>query len=277
MPTIPDYCTLLEDFIPSIDNLPSELSYVFSEFSNTSQDLIACDNRIKSNDSKLRKLIKSTNTVLINDQLVDQNVLSIESENHQETLDLLKSHSKIIIGDHPELLPLYDKVQEDYTTATALYDNRLELIDRIKDLLDKHIKRLSMDLEKLENPDLAVNNTPSVATPQVDIISRKNSFIRATSEVLDSPVTSKRKIASVPRPPPIKKSHKRKMESGHGVDGTTDVDENTYCTCQQVSFGEMIACDNQMCPYEWFHLECVGLSAPPTGVWFCTKCRSENS
>ena len=28
-------------------------------------------------------------------------------------------------------------------------------------------------------------------------------------------------------------------------------DEQTYCICTQVSFGEMIACDNGECPYEW--------------------------
>lgn len=29
--------------------------------------------------------------------------------------------------------------------------------------------------------------------------------------------------------------------------------EPTYCICSQVSFGEMIACDNENCSIEWFH------------------------
>jgi hypothetical protein len=29
--------------------------------------------------------------------------------------------------------------------------------------------------------------------------------------------------------------------------------EPTYCICSQVSFGEMIACDNEDCSIEWFH------------------------
>lgn len=49
--------------------------------------------------------------------------------------------------------------------------------------------------------------------------------------------------------------------------------EPVYCVCQQVSFGEMIACDNaEKCPYEWFHYECVGLSEPPQGTWYCPIC-----
>ena len=34
----------------------------------------------------------------------------------------------------------------------------------------------------------------------------------------------------------------------------------------------MVACDNAECPYEWFHFECVGLSAQPHGAWFCPEC-----
>lgn len=45
--------------------------------------------------------------------------------------------------------------------------------------------------------------------------------------------------------------------------------EPTYCFCKNVSYGDMIACDNKECPYEWFHFPCVGLSAKPEGKWFC--------
>lgn len=59
-------------------------------------------------------------------------------------------------------------------------------------------------------------------------------------------------------------------DAGYEDDGV----EPVYCICQQVSFGEMIACDNaDKCPYEWFHLECVGLSEAPSDRWFCPICR----
>lgn len=48
--------------------------------------------------------------------------------------------------------------------------------------------------------------------------------------------------------------------------------EPTYCYCNQVSFGEMIGCDNPDCDIEWFHYACVGLTAPPAGKWFCPDC-----
>jgi hypothetical protein len=72
-----------------------------------------------------------------------------------------------------------------------------------------------------------------------------------------------------------------------------DPNEPTYCTCGRVSFGEMIGCDNpdvrskcdlqphvarrsnslsHKCPIEWFHFECVGLTAPVKGKWYCPVC-----
>uniref|UniRef100_A0A1A7YEJ3 Inhibitor of growth protein n=1 Tax=Iconisemion striatum TaxID=60296 RepID=A0A1A7YEJ3_9TELE len=55
-----------------------------------------------------------------------------------------------------------------------------------------------------------------------------------------------------------------------------DPDEPTYCLCEQVSYGEMIGCDNDECPIEWFHFSCVGLNHKPKGKWYCPKCRGEN-
>ncbi|KAJ7865436.1 hypothetical protein B0H14DRAFT_410459 [Mycena olivaceomarginata] len=55
-----------------------------------------------------------------------------------------------------------------------------------------------------------------------------------------------------------------------------DEDENQYCFCQKQSYGDMIACDNDDCPYEWFHLSCVQLTQPTPEKWYCREC-IENS
>merc|ERR1712115_454903 len=46
-------------------------------------------------------------------------------------------------------------------------------------------------------------------------------------------------------------------------DWNFDPNEPRYCICNQVSYGDMVACDNEDCPYEWFHYPCVGVTAPP--------------
>ncbi|GAA5992175.1 hypothetical protein JCM10908_001804 [Rhodotorula pacifica] len=66
---------------------------------------------------------------------------------------------------------------------------------------------------------------------------------------------------------------KKREEAASGM--PVDPNEPVYCYCNRVSFGEMIACENEDCPREWFHLECVGLDKAPEGVWYCDDCVAE--
>ena len=56
------------------------------------------------------------------------------------------------------------------------------------------------------------------------------------------------------------------------IDMPVDPNEPTYCLCQQVSYGEMIGCDNVDCAIEWFHFGCMQLTTKPKGKWYCPKC-----
>lgn len=57
-----------------------------------------------------------------------------------------------------------------------------------------------------------------------------------------------------------------------------DPNEPRYCLCGDVSWGNMIGCDNEeSCEKEWFHLACVGLTEPPPRrtKWYCPDCRKK--
>ncbi|KAI3380251.1 hypothetical protein SNEBB_010628 [Seison nebaliae] len=54
-------------------------------------------------------------------------------------------------------------------------------------------------------------------------------------------------------------------------------DEPRYCSCNQVVFGRMIACDDSRCSTEWYHLGCVGLTAVPKGKWVCPSCETRTN
>lgn len=78
-------------------------------------------------------------------------------------------------------------------------------------------------------------------------------------------------------------------ENDHDPD---DPDEPKYCYCGRGSYGQMIACDNENCEKEWFHLGCTGLKTAPgengefqslrqssrpetnlwTVKWYCNDC-----
>ncbi|WVQ76339.1 hypothetical protein IAR50_006004 [Cryptococcus sp. DSM 104548] len=57
-----------------------------------------------------------------------------------------------------------------------------------------------------------------------------------------------------------------------GGAGGEEVDSNVYCTCKQVSYGEMIGCDDDDCEIEWYHIACLGLDKTPEGNWICPTC-----
>ncbi|KAG0703905.1 hypothetical protein DFH29DRAFT_411973 [Suillus ampliporus] len=61
-------------------------------------------------------------------------------------------------------------------------------------------------------------------------------------------------------------------EAEEGEEGEDGEDKELYCFCQKLSYGEMIACDNPDCPYQWFHLPCVNLKQPLPESWFCDDC-----
>ncbi|EOO00561.1 putative phd-finger domain-containing protein [Phaeoacremonium minimum UCRPA7] len=73
-----------------------------------------------------------------------------------------------------------------------------------------------------------------------------------------------------------KREHMDDDEDGMDLDDDDAGDDKKYCLCQNVSFGDMVACDNDDCPYEWFHWSCVGLKSEPNGTWFCPVC-TENA
>ena len=91
----------------------------------------------------------------------------------------------------------------------------------------------------------------------------------------------------------VKKSKKIKEEdninnNNAGSDGNEDDeereddsgmnDEQKYCICHNISYGNMVGCDNDDCEAgEWFHFGCVGLNSKPKGKWFCPKCREIRS
>jgi len=51
--------------------------------------------------------------------------------------------------------------------------------------------------------------------------------------------------------------------------------QSVYCYCNGPEEGEMIACDNEQCGIEWFHIKCLKISKVPKGKskWYCPDCR----
>ncbi|RMZ71092.1 hypothetical protein GMOD_00005594 [Pyrenophora seminiperda CCB06] len=76
--------------------------------------------------------------------------------------------------------------------------------------------------------------------------------------------TSRQEIAELAGPP----------EPTHNPEPEPLEPKVEFCTCGTPGNNWMVACDGVGCAREWFHFECVGMTATtiPEGEWYCEEC-----
>ncbi|RDW57047.1 putative PHD finger domain protein (Ing1) [Aspergillus mulundensis] len=160
-----------------------------------------------------------------------------------------------------------------------------ESVDPTKSLIP-HTQRDDIDakptesIERTETPVQVATSAPKgrasskTSTPVLASAEPVQQRTRPTRSTDPAPKRSHKKngnIAPVVPPPPVSDPE----ESLHEGDDEDEEGEPRYCYCNEISFGEMVACDNDACPREWFHLSCVGLTKPPgrNVKWYCNECK----
>lgn len=171
------------------------------------------------------------------------------------------------------------EIEANQENALSLCTEKVLLARQAYDLIDSHVKRLDEDLnqfaEDLKQEGKISQDEPAILPP-LPIVpkdeKRRSYFGTPQSKRLDFRGDWDRDFELMPPPG----SHKKSVPAPVDIDQPIDPNEPTYCICHQVSFGDMIACDNENCEGgEWFHYLCVGLT-PETrfkGKWYCPTCR----
>jgi inhibitor of growth protein 4 len=179
---------------------------------------------------------------------------------------------------------LVDKVQKMFNRTKEYGDDKVQLAIQTYEQVDKHIRRLDADLARFEaelkDKALGAHSSDSDTTARkkgrrTEKADKKKGRKAASSdEEIPKSARKKQKTQAVPELQfpvlsalPLSITHPSDV-----LDMPVDPNEPTYCLCHQVSYGEMIGCDNPDCPIEWFHFACVGLTSKPKGKWFCPKC-----
>jgi len=153
----------------------------------------------------------------------------------------------------------YNKAEKKSTTDSSTLKSRKRQREKDKDK-DKDKDREKEKEKDKDKNDKDVNDTKS-PVPQKKESKHKNSLTNTKNS------NKTRKHSDIKH---SKNSNDKSVVMASDLD--IDPDEPTYCKCHQVSFGEMIACDNKDCAIEWFHYACVGLVGPPKGKWYCDDC-----
>ncbi|CAJ0937450.1 unnamed protein product, partial [Mesorhabditis belari] len=137
-----------------------------------------------------------------------------------------------------------------------MHSRKIHLAEKQYDMIDGKINNLDRDWAEF------------LDMQRQTAIDEKNRLYEAAAEL--EPSSLKRKPASSRKEK--KNEDYKAIRMANISDMPIDPNEPRYCTCNQVSFGEMVGCDNKNCKVEWFHFQCVGLTEPPTGKWFCEAC-----
>nr|XP_042711009.1 inhibitor of growth protein 4 isoform X3 [Chrysemys picta bellii] len=186
-----------------------------------------------------------------------------------------------------EKLGLLKQIQEAYGKCKEFGDDKVQLAMQTYEMVDKHIRRLDTDLARFE-ADLKEKQIESSDYDSSSSKGKKKG--RAQKEKKAARARSKGKNSDEEAPKMAQKKLKLvRTSTEYGMPSVTfgnvhpsdvldmpvDPNEPTYCLCHQVSYGEMIGCDNPDCSIEWFHFACVGLTTKPRGKWFCPRCSQE--
>lgn len=142
-------------------------------------------------------------------------------------------------------LKLLLATQRSLMKMQEISDNKLAIMQEALDQLDNKSRELDQDFKLVDTTTTTTTTANSNSKSQSSITS---STARPKASQRDSPKTSRR-----------------------------DSPEPTYCVCHQVSYGDMICCDNDACDIEWFHFQCVALATKPKGKWYCPNCRGDRS
>ncbi|XP_028044456.1 uncharacterized protein LOC113559059 [Rhopalosiphum maidis] len=266
----------LENFLDSLENLPVELQRNFTLM----RDL---DSRVQE---LMRNIDKLTADYMSNVKRYTEDKKREMLTNIQRQFDKAKGYSDDKVQLSIQTYELVDKHVRKFDSDLACFgaeiqDKAISAIRNMeensqkrgcKNIKDKEINKKSASSEEETAPNKTskkkqlikgVTKTTSAApckTPLINVVTNpKNPTNRVTSVTAEANSTTGAGIA----------------HSTEVFDMPVDPNEPTYCLCNQVSYGEMIGCDNPDCPIEWFHFACVKLTTKPKGKWFCLKCTTD--
>ncbi|KAJ0981706.1 hypothetical protein J5N97_009961 [Dioscorea zingiberensis] len=218
---------------------------------------------------------------------LDERAQGIINQTREQTNDCLGMHShssKKVIHEDDETIfeKLKKEIEASQENALSLCTEKVLLARQAYDLIESHVKRLDEDLNQFAEDlkhDGKISPDEPATLPPLPIVSRdekrRPGYYTPQAKRFREREWERDRDADLELMPPPG-SHKKSLPASVDIDQPIDPNEPTYCVCHQVSFGDMIACDNENCEGgEWFHYSCVGLT-PETrfkGKWFCPTCR----
>ncbi|XP_071722908.1 PHD finger protein ING1-like [Rutidosis leptorrhynchoides] len=164
------------------------------------------------------------------------------------------------------LVRFSDDALDEQKHGVRIADEKVVLAVQAYDLVDTHAQQLD---QYLKNLDEELRRERESAAANVQPPSSINDGVAKSGRGNEGGRGNRKKTRLVTA---VATEAATSIPSGMELDLPVDPNEPTYCYCNQVNFGDMVACDNPECKVEWFHFACVGLKETPKGKWYCSDC-----
>jgi len=223
---------------------------------NSLKSLSGLPNDVRKNFSGMLSLDERNNDLSTEIETASQEYLRKVKERH---LNPRKRKSEM------------EKIMKMFHEAKDNSDSKVKIAIQTYELVDKHIRKLDADLAKFESEMKETGGRLSQTESEDDEAATEKKMTKKKKKAIDKDDDSKKPVTAVVAATSVN-ANGAPVGDIPIVDMPVDPNEPTYCLCQQVSYGEMIGCDNQDCPIEWFHFPCMALMDKPKGKWYCPKC-----
>lgn len=267
--------TFIENYLDCVENLPDDIQRHVSRLRELDatcqtylrevddyQELLTSD----IDSSVRRRTLARAQQSLISAQEIGDEKLQIV----QQIQDLIENKSRQLDLDYRNLdfgkeQETNEPTRESNTNTNITTTGSVNNIDR-QPKRPRRTTKIDTLVETANSMDIVMNENRSTTLPQ-----NSNGNTKKTT----STTAGKKKKRKARAGNQQNNQQREDTPPPPDDDITIDPDEPTYCLCDQISYGEMILCDNDLCPIEWFHFSCVSLSTKPKGKWFCPKCRGD--
>ncbi|XP_019413867.1 PREDICTED: PHD finger protein ING1 isoform X2 [Lupinus angustifolius] len=201
---------------------------------------------------------------------LDKSLQDVQRQNEQrceqEIEDIRRGIRSGNITPDTSVIRFSDEALDEQKHSIRIADEKVALAVQTYDLVDTHIQQLDQYLKKFDEELRRATPRVPASGPDGHTKSGRGSEGGRGGRKKASQTTV------VPAAAAATEAQTTANPTGVEIDLPVDPNEPTYCLCNQVSYGEMVACDNNDCKIEWFHFGCVGLKEKPKGKWFCPNC-----
>lgn len=190
---------------------------------------------------------------------LDQQLQVLQKQNEERCdreLELIRKGAESGNITDASVFRFSDDALAEQKDCCNIADEKVALAVQAYDLVDGHIQRLDKYMKKFDE-ELRRERELAGALGAMDQNTDNSGRIGRGNES-SKPGRKRSQVVSEPL--------------NIDLDLPVDPNEPTYCFCNQVSYGEMIACDGPDCNIEWFHYGCVGIKERPKGNWYCPNC-----